>query len=155
MARDTRLGEMQVDLRGKKSKTYTQTVQVGFFPLTLTPATAVTEQVIQIEGEEFLARTCITDITVGERTIDEATNGDRVINNASDCVDTDSNGKLTSTFLVPRGLTPGEYSVVVRDAGNRVGRSTAGGSQAGNHSGPDDQSARQHGDRGRGKLPGR
>ena len=58
---------------------------------------------------------------MGERSIEEATNGDRVVNNASDCVDTDSNGKLTSTFLVPRGLTPGEYSVVVRDAGNRVG----------------------------------
>ena len=31
---------------------------------------------IQIEGEEFLARACITSITVGERTIEEATNGD-------------------------------------------------------------------------------
>lgn len=129
--RDTRLGEMQVDLRGKDSllkqgsagspDIHKQTVQVGFFPLTLSPSTAVTEQVIQIEGEEFLARACITSITVGERTIDEATNGDTVSSDFRDCVDTDSNGKLTATFKVPRGLNPGTYSVVVRDNGNRVG----------------------------------
>ena len=86
--RDTRLGEMQVDLRGKGSylkqgsasspDIHKQTVQVGFFPLTLTPSTAVTEQVMQIEGEEFLARACITSIMVGERTIEEATNGDTI-----------------------------------------------------------------------------
>ncbi len=129
--RNTRLGEMQVDLRGYRSylkqgsasspDTHKQTVQVGFFPLTLTPSTAVTEQVIQVEGEEFLARTCITSITVGERTIEEATNGDRVSAEPRDCVDTDGNGKLTATFKVPRGLLPGEYSLVVRDDGNRVG----------------------------------
>ena len=135
--RDTRLGEMQVDLRGWDSSEedysrvkqgsagsidiHKQTVQVGFFPLTITPSTAVTEQVIQIEGEEFLPRTCITSIEVGERTIDEATNGDTVGADDRDCVDTDSNGKLTVTFLVPRGLKPGTYSVVVRDDGNRVG----------------------------------
>ena len=98
-----------------------QTVQVGFFPLTITPSTAVVEQVIQIEGEEFLARTCITSIAVGERTIEEATNGDTVSADTRDCVDTDSNGKLTATFKVPRGLNPGTYDVVVRDDGNRVG----------------------------------
>ena len=129
--RDTRLGEMQVDLRGKGSylkqgsastpDIHKQTVQVGFFPLTLTPSTAVTEQVMQIEGEEFLARACITSISVGERTIDEATNGDTIGADTRDCVDTDSNGKLTATFRVPRGLNPGTYSVVVRDSGNRVG----------------------------------
>ena len=122
---------MQVDLRGYRSYVnqgsassadiHKQTVQVGFFPLTLTPPTAVTEQVIQIEGEEFLARTCITSITVGERTIEEATNGDRISADTRNCVDTDGNGKLTATFKVPRGLNPGTYGVVVRDDGNRVG----------------------------------
>ena len=129
--RNTRLGEMQVDLRGYNSylkqgsasspDIHKQTVQVGFFPLTITPSTAVTEQVIQIEGEEFLARTCITRIMVGERSIEEATNGDRVSADSRDCVDTDGNGKLTATFKVPRGLNPGTYSVEVRDNGNRVG----------------------------------
>ena len=128
--RDTRLGEMQVDLRGTSKvkqgsastyDTHKQTVQVGFFPLTLTPSTAVTEQVMQIEGEEFLSRTCITSITVGEVDIEEATNGDPVSADTRDCVDTDSNGKLTATFKVPRGLNPGTYNVVVRDDGNRVG----------------------------------
>ena len=134
--RNTRLGEMQVDLRGSsmvKQGSYNtadihkQTVQVGFFPLTITPSNAdgdgqaVTEQVIQIEGEEFLARACITSIMVGERDIDEATNGDTISSDRRDCVDTDSNGKLTGTFKVPRGLKPGTYSVVVRDDGNRVG----------------------------------
>ena len=146
--RDTRLGEMQVDLRGfQRTGTavhngirfitgeistvkqgsagspdvHKQTVQVGFFPLTLTPSTAVTEQVMQIEGEEFLARTCITSIMVGERAIEEATNGDTVSADRRDCMDTDSNGKLTATVKVPRGLKPGTYNVVVRDDGNRVG----------------------------------
>ena len=144
--RDTRLGEMQVDLRGANRvdgqlvpsyvkqgsassvDVHKQTVQVGFFPLTITPSNAagdgqaVTEQVIQIEGEEFLARACITSVTVGERLVEEATNGDQVSADTRDCVDTDSNGKLTATFKVPRGLNPGTYKVVVRDDGNRVGQ---------------------------------
>ena len=143
--RNTRLGEMQVEVHGanvvnglvvpsqRKQGSATsmdihkQTVQVGFFPLTITPSNedgdgqAVTEQVIQIEGEEFLARACITSVMVGERDIDEATNGDTISSDRRDCVDTDSNGKLTATFLVPRGLKPGTYDVVVRDDGNRVG----------------------------------
>ena len=146
--RDTRLGEMQVELHGANIASdneviaslvkqgsatspdiHKQTVQVGFFPLTITPSNedgdgmAVTEQVIQIEGEEFLDRTCITIIRVGERSIMEATNGDTVRTDArDDCVDTDSNGNLTATFRVPRGLEPGRYPVVVRDEGNRVGQ---------------------------------
>ena len=137
--RNTRLGEMQVEVHGANivndlvipsmveqgsydsRDIHKQTVQVGFFPLTLTPSTAVTEQVLRIEGEEFLSRACITEIMVGERAIEEATNGDQVSSDDRDCVDTDSNGKLTATFKVPRGLEPGTYTVVVRDEGNRVG----------------------------------
>ena len=129
--RDTRLGEMQVDLRGKDSllkqgsagspDIHKQTVQVGVFPLTVNPSTAVTDQAIRIEGEGFLGSSCITSIMVGEQAIEEATNRDEVGSDARNCVDTDSNGKLADSFYVPFGLSPGEYTVVVRDAGNRVG----------------------------------
>ena len=69
--RDTRLGTMQVDLRGKDSLVkqgsagspdiHKQTVNVGVFPLDVEPMvdgqpTAVTDQAIRIEGEGFLAQ---------------------------------------------------------------------------------------------------
>ena len=133
--RDVRLGEMEVRLVGTtrvKQGTYSstdahkQTVNVGFFDLTLTPSTAVTDQVIRIEGTGFGANICIASITVGEEYITEATTGDRIIvgSNTSNCVLTDSDGDVANSFKVPYNLKPDDYKVVVRDANNRVGEAT-------------------------------
>ncbi len=128
--RTVRLGEMEVvvygttyDMQGTlgSQDKDTQTVDVGVFDLSVTPSTAVTDQVIRLEGTGFLPRACITSIMVGEQPINEATTGDDVGGDERDCVDTDSNGKLADSFHVPFGLSPGTYRLVVRDEGNRVG----------------------------------
>ena len=130
--RDVRLGEMEVRLEGstrvKQGSNTTldihkQTVNVGFFDLTITPSTAVTDQVIRIEGTGFGANVCIEEITVGEEHIEEATTGDRVVvgSNTSNCVLTDSDGDVANSFKVPYNLKPDDYKVVVRDVNNRVG----------------------------------
>ena len=128
--RTVRLGEMEVVVYGSTYKMqgtqgsqdkHTQTVDVGVFDLSVSPSTAVTDQVIRLEGTGFLPRACITSIMVGEQAISEATTGDDVGSDERDCVDTDSNGKLADSFHVPFGLKPGTYRLVVRDEGNRVG----------------------------------
>ena len=130
--RDVRLGEMEVRLVGTtkvEQGTYTsvdahkQTVNVGFFNLTLTPNIAVTDQVIRIEGTGFGLNVCIESIKVGEEDITEATTGDRVVigGNTSNCVLTDSDGDVANSFKVPYNLKPDDYKVVVRDVNNRVG----------------------------------
>ena len=133
--RDVRLGEMEVRLVGStyekqgslsSKDAHKQTVDVGFFNLTLTPSTAVTDQVIRIEGVGFGANVCIASIEVGEERITEATTGDRVIvgSNTTNCVLTDSDGDLANSFKVPYNLPPDDYKVVVRDINNRVGEAT-------------------------------
>jgi hypothetical protein len=128
--RTVRLGDMEVavygttyDMQGSLSSQdkHTQTVKVGVFDLSVDPGTAVTYQVIRIEGTGFLSRACITSIMVGEQAITKATTGDEIGSDDRDCVDTDSNGKLADSFRVPSGLKPGTYRLVVRDEGNRVG----------------------------------
>ena len=128
--RDVRLGTMEVAVHGSSyveqgSNTsldiHKQTVNVGVFDLSVSPSTAVTDQVIRLEGTGFLSRACITSIMVGEQSIMEATSGDDVGTDRNSCVDTDSNGKLADSFNVPFGLSPGTYRLVVRDEGNRVG----------------------------------
>ena len=131
--RSARLGEQQVvvtgttrDMKGNPSEdddpidSVMLTVNVGTFSLTVNPDTAVTDQVIRIEGAGFGERTCITSVMVGEQPITEATNGDD-IGDGDDCVKTDSNGELSSSFKVPGKLAAGTYTLEVRDANNRVG----------------------------------
>ena len=127
--RTVRLGEMEVAVYGKTSNKQgtagtqdvnKQTVDVGVFDLTVNPSTAVSDQVIRIEGTGFIGNACIESIMVGEQSIEEATSRDP-IGAVSQCVDTDSNGKLADTFRVPLGLNPGTYTLVVSDVGNRVG----------------------------------
>ena len=128
--RTVRLGTMEVAVYGTTKDqqgsadtrdVHKQTVDVGVFDLSVTPSTAVTDQVVRIEGSGFIGRACITSIMVGEQPIREATSGDDVGTDARTCVDTDTNGKLADSFNVPFGLTPGTYRLVVRDVGNRVG----------------------------------
>ncbi len=127
--REVRLGTMEVVVQGTtqvKQGTagsydkHVQTVDVAVFDLTVNPSTAVSDQVVRIEGTGFVANSCIVSITVGEQAIRQATSRDPV-GTASNCVDTDSNGKVADTFNIPLGLKPGTYRLVVRDAGNRVG----------------------------------
>ena len=127
--RRARIGEMEVTVYGttyKKQGTlnsqdkHKQTVNVNAFDLTLNPSTAVTDQVIRIEGTGFGERQCIVSIKVGDENIGEATNGEE-IGAVADCVVTDSNGEMSNSFEVPDYLEPGDYPVVVTDAINRVG----------------------------------
>ena len=131
--RSARLGDQRVvvtgttrDMKGDPSDasdpldSVALTVNVGSFDLTLTPSTAVTDQVIRIEGTGFGERTCITSISVGEQSIDEATSGEPV-DDVSGCVMTDSNGELSNSFSVPGNLKAGTYAVVVVDENNRQG----------------------------------
>ena len=129
--RRARLGEMQVVVsgttkvkQGTKSSLdkHSQTVQVGVFALTINPSTAVTDQVIRIEGSGYGASQCIVEIMVGDEHIREATTGDAVrVGNVPNCVLTDTDGTLSNSFKVPYNLSPGDYTVVARDALNRVG----------------------------------
>ena len=52
-------------------------VNVGAFDLTVTPSTAVIDQVVRIEGSGFdpAAGSCIMSILVGDRVIAESTSG--------------------------------------------------------------------------------
>ena len=127
--RTVRLGEMEVAVYGTTSDrqgsasgqdVHKQTVNVGVFDLSVNPSTAVSDQVIRIEGTGFISNACIETIEVGEQSITEATSRDPV-GDVNQCVDTDSNGKLADTFRVPLGLSPGTYTLVVSDVGNRVG----------------------------------
>ena len=127
--RRARIGEMEVTVYGttdEKQGTlssqdkHKQTVNVNAFDLTLNPSTAVTDQVIRIEGTGFGERQCIVSIKVGDENIGEATNGEEV-GAVADCVVTDSNGELSNSFEVPDYMKPGDYTVVVTDAINRVG----------------------------------
>ena len=132
--RRARLGTMEVVVSGTTTvkqgtmsslDKHTQTVDVGVFDLEITPSTAVTDQVIRIEGSGFGPTQCIVSISVGDERILRATTGDRVrIGNVSDCVNTDSDGTLSNSFKVPHNLKPSEdpYPVVITDALNRVGQ---------------------------------
>ena len=129
--RRARLGTMEVVVSGTtrvKQGSYSsidkhvQTVDVGFFNLTITPSTAVTDQVIRIEGTGFGETTCITSIMVGDERIREATTGDRVVGTGDNCVRTDTDGALANSFHVPHNLKPNTYTVVITDALNRVGQ---------------------------------
>ena len=128
--RSVRLGEQEVTVTGTTENMQgeyddddkvTQTVNVGSFDLTLTPATAVTDQVIRVEGSGFGDRSCISEIMVGDQTIDESTSGEEVSDDRDDCVKSDSNGELSNSFKVPGKLKAGTYNVVIRDVNNRVG----------------------------------
>ena len=127
--RRARIGEMEVTVYGtteakqgtlSSQDKHVQTVNVNAFDLTLNPSTAVTDQVIRIEGTGFGERQCIISIKVGDESIGEATNGEE-IGAVADCVVTDSNGELSNSFEVPDYMKPGDYTVVVTDAINRVG----------------------------------
>ena len=129
--RQARLGTMEVVVSGTtrvKQGSYNsidkhvQTVDVGFFTLTITPSTAVTDQVIRIEGDGFGETTCITSILVGDERIREATTGDRTVGVRDNCVRTDTDGQLANSFHVPHNLKPNTYTVVITDALNRVGQ---------------------------------
>lgn len=130
--RRARLGTMEVVVSGttdEKQGTlntidkHVQTVDVSVFNLEITPPTAVTDQVIRIEGSGFGPTQCITSIMVGDERIRRATTGDQVaIGNVADCVRTDSDGTLSNSFKVPHNLKPNTYSVVITDALNRVGQ---------------------------------
>ena len=135
--RQARLGEMEVEVSGttyveqgsaRTLDVHTQTVNVGVFDLNISPKdaegnpTAVTDQVIRIEGTGFGPSQCIVSLMVGDEYIRRATTGDRVsIGTSADCVVTDSDGTLSNSFKVPHNLEPGTYTVVARDALNRVG----------------------------------
>ena len=130
--RQARLGEMEVEVSGttyveqgaaRTLDVHSQTVNVGVFDLTTTPSTAVTDQVIRIEGSGFGPTQCITSIMVGDEHIRRATTGDQVrIGTVGDCVRTDSDGTLSNSFRVPHNLKPNTYPVVITDALNRVGQ---------------------------------
>ena len=127
-----RLGTMEVVVSGTTEAMqgtlnsldkHTQTVDVGVFDLTITPSTAVTDQVIRIEGSGFGPTQCIVSIMVGDERILRATTGDRVrVGAGSDCVNTDSDGTLSNSFKVPHNLEPNTYPVVITDELNRVAR---------------------------------
>ena len=130
--RRARLGVMEVVVSGTTTEKqgslssldkHTQTVNVGVFDLEITPSTAVTDQVIRIEGSGFGPTQCIVSITVGDEHIRRATTGDQVrIGSVADCVRTDSDGTLSNSFKVPHNLKPNTYPVVITDALNRVGQ---------------------------------
>ena len=130
--RRARLGTMEVVVSGTTTvkqgtmsslDKHTQTVDVGVFNLTITPTSAVTDQVIRIEGSGFGPSQCIVSIKVGDENIRRATTGDAVaIGNVSNCVTTDTDGSLSNSFKVPHNLKPNTYPVVITDALNRVGQ---------------------------------
>ena len=163
--RRARLGEMEVVVSGTTYKEqgtlssidkHVQTVNVGVFDLEITPSTAVTDQVIRIEGSGFGPTECIVSITVGDESIRRATTGDEVrIGDVSGCVRTDSDGTLSNSFNVPHNLKPNTYPVVVTDNLNRVGQGEITIPKPGITLGSRGQPARQHGHRHRRELPRR
>ena len=143
---NARLGEQQLKLTGETNNLQGSVsygdddvavgkIVIGAFDLTIEPSTAVTGQVIRIEGSGFEDDACITSITVGgDVNITESTseNGlgkaddlstpDRDESDCSgDLVKADSNGNLADTFEVPGNLKSGTYRVVITDVQRRVG----------------------------------
>ena len=107
-------------------------ILVGAFDLTIEPSTAVTGQVIRIEGTGFEDNACIVEVSIGgDVDIEESTSGNDVgsYDDAGDpqCagsnenVEADSNGNLADTFVVPGMLKAGTYRVTVVDRQLRVG----------------------------------
>ena len=108
------------------------TILVGAFDLAIEPSTAVTGQVIRIEGTGFEDNACIVEISVGgDEDIDESTSGNDVgfydedgepqCAGSNENVEADSNGNLADTFIVPGNLKAGTYRVTVKDIQSRVG----------------------------------
>ena len=141
---NARLGEQELkligdttDLQGSVSAdsadVATSKILVGAFDLVISPSTAVTGQVIKIEGTGFEDNACIVEISVGgDEDIEESTSGNDVggyndITGAPECagsnenVESDSNGNLADTFIVPGNLKAGTYRVTVKDIQSRVG----------------------------------
>ena len=116
----------KTDLDQAKSK-----ILIGAFDLTIEPTTAVTDQVIKIEGSGFGRDACIIEILVGDQRIVESTsgnragsqddNGNRACGPENDRVEADSNGSLADTFQVPDKLKAGTYRVIIRDENLRIG----------------------------------
>ena len=103
-----RLGEQELKLishsRDRQGKIGDQDfakgkILIGAFDLTIEPSTAVTDQVIKIEGSGFGRDACIIDILVGDERVVESTSGNR----AGSWV-LDANGVATTT----RTCGPGE-----------------------------------------------
>ena len=140
---NARLGEQELKLTGtyrnrQGSVAYRDLdaargpILIGAFDLTIEPTTAVTGQVIRIEGTGFEDNACIVQLTIGgDVFVNESTSGNGVgqINDdgtvqcagSGDNVETDSNGNLADTFLVPGGLKAGTYRVTVTDRQRRIG----------------------------------
>ena len=138
-----RLGEQELkligsttDLQGSVSAdtadVATSKILVGAFDLVISPSTAVTGQVIKIEGTGFEDNACIVEISVGgDEDIDESTSGNDVgfydedgepqCAGSNENVEADSNGNLADTFIVPGNLKAGTYRVTVKDIQSRVG----------------------------------
>ena len=93
---------------------HVQTVNVGVFDLTITPQvdgqpTAVTDQVIRIEGSGFGERVSVSprDHRWATSAFARATTGDNVrIGTVDNCVRTDTDGALSNSFKVPHNLEP-------------------------------------------------
>ena len=107
-------------------------ILVGAFDLTIEPSTAVTGQVIRIEGTGFEDNACIVEVSIGgDVDIEESTSGNEVgfyddkgdpqCAGSSENVEADSNGNLADTFVVPGMLKAGTYRVTVVDRQLRVG----------------------------------
>ena len=108
------------------------TILVGAFDLAIDPSTAVTGQVIRIEGTGFEDNACIVRISIGgDVNIEESTSGNDVgfydedgkpqCAGSNENVESDSNGNLADTFVVPGMLKSGTYRVTVVDIQSRVG----------------------------------
>ena len=110
-------------------------ILVGAFDLTIEPSTAVTGQVIRIEGTGFENNACMVKVSVGgDVDIEESTSGNGLgtaddptttdedeSNCSGELVKADSNGNLADTFVVPGALKAGTYRVTVVDVERRVG----------------------------------
>ena len=140
---NARLGEQELKLIGSTQNLQgsviantddvaTGKILVGAFDLVISPSTAVTGQVIKIEGTGFEDNACIVEISVGgDEDIDESTSGNDVgfydedgepqCAGSNENVEADSNGNLADTFIVPGRLKAGTYRVTVKDIQSRVG----------------------------------
>ena len=140
---NARLGEQEFKLVGSRtdrqgSVTHgdpdvaKRKILIGAFDLAIDPSTAVTGQVIRIEGTGFEDNACIVEISIGgDVFVEESTSGNGVgqinddgsveCSSLADNVEADSNGNLADTFEVPQGLKPGVYRVTVTDEQSRIG----------------------------------
>ena len=172
-----RLGEQELkligstlDLQGSVSANSadvaTSKILVGAFDLVISPSTAVTGQVIKIEGTGFEDNACIVQISVGgDENIDESTSGNDVgfydedgepqCAGSNENVEADSNGNLADTFIVPGNLKSGTYRVTVKDIQSRVGIADLTIPEPEIELDPSLQPARQHRRCHRQQLPGR